>query len=282
MLAVLLLLTSTFATEASATIGKQSVRVRRENVHDMSFLGLFWALVFLLGTLSFGARWHFDPASLPTLSIRLVLEIALAYLNSEATIEADRSTFGFLRLLTIPLILIVDIALGYHMSLIQVAGVALMFVALILAFRHNRRGRRGAWVAVLSAITAVGTLSLNKYDITHYNSVVAEQTIVLAGIFVFYYIMARRGGRSPLKLLIKPITGTQSLANGTAIALESFAISLVPASIIVTLKRCLALMWAIIFGGMYFHEHSLKRKISSAALLAVSLALIAGPTLIHL
>src|SRR6266403_1306374 len=103
MLAVLLLLTSTFATEAASSIGKQSVRLRRENVHDLAFLGIFWGLVFILGTLAFGARFHFDPASLPTLIPRLLLETALAYFNAEAIIHADRSTMGFLRLLTIPL-----------------------------------------------------------------------------------------------------------------------------------------------------------------------------------
>jgi hypothetical protein len=61
MLAILLLLTSTFATEAASSIGKQSIRYRRENVYDLVFLEVFWGLVFILGTLAFGARFHFDP-----------------------------------------------------------------------------------------------------------------------------------------------------------------------------------------------------------------------------
>jgi hypothetical protein len=281
MLPVLLVLTSTFSLEASMSLGKRNVSQRRETVFDMCFLGLFWALVVLLITLAFGATWHVSLASLPTLVVRILLEALLVYNLAETTVMADRTTMAFLRLLTIPLLLVVDISLGYHITNVQLAGIGVMFCALVLAFRHNARSRRGAWRAVLSAIIAVGTVSLYKYDITNYNSVVGEQSVVLSALIIFFLFMARRQKRSPLALLLKPNTGTQSLANGISIALESFALSLAPASIIITLKRSFAVVWAIVFGGVYFHEHSLKRKVSSGALLALSLILIASPQ-IHL
>lgn len=281
MLAVLLLLTSTFATEASSTIGKQSVRRKRENVPEMAFLAIFWGFIFLLVTLAFGAEFRFSLASLPTLLPRLVLEVAFSYYMSRSIVEADRSTAGFLRLITIPLVLVIDIALGYHITLIQLVGIALMFVSLVFVFRGKQTSRKGASVAVISALISAATISLYKYDITHYNSIVAEQLIVMSVILVFFFIMSMRAGRSPLRLLLKPVTGAQSLSNGVAIVLESFAVGLIPASVLITLKRALGLMWAIIFGGKYFREKSLRRKISSAAIMTLSLFLIAEPTIFH-
>jgi hypothetical protein len=271
MLAALLLLTSTFITEAANSIGKQSVRYRRENIYDLAFLNFFWGFIFLLVTIPFGAPVHFNPASLPMLGVRIIVELLLAYVSAEAIIAADRSTLGFLRLLTIPLLLVIDIALGYRLSTVQ-----------LVAFRHNQRGHRGAWAAILSAILAAVAVSLYKYDITHYNSVVVDQGIVLAAMLMVFYAMARRRGRSPLKLLVRRVTGTQALANGLVIPLESFAVGLAPASVIITLKRSLGLGWCIVFGGLYFHEHSLRRKLSSAVLMAVSLVLITAPQIVRL
>lgn len=277
MLAAIILFASTFAIEAGSSIGKESARRHRENVYDMGFLSLFWGLVFLLVTLLFGAPWRFQLASLPTLLPRLGLEIALTYINAEAIIRADRTTTNFLRLISIPLLLVVDLALGYHISAWQLAGVGIMFVALIVAFSHNRHGRRGAWLAVLSGLLAVGTVSLYKYDITHFNSIAAEQTLVLAVLVAYFYVgSARLRRQSPLRLLLRPVTGTQSLASGVAVVLESFAFGLAPASVILTFKRSFGLMWAVIFGGTYFHEHSLRRKVSSGALMVTSLLLMAG------
>jgi hypothetical protein len=280
MLAVLLLLTSAFATEVSNSLGKKSVFERRENVYDLVFLSLFWGLIFLLATLGFGAVWHFDPASLPFFIPRVLLEIGLAYISAEAIILADRTTVGFLRLLTIPLLLVVDLSLGYHITQLQVFGIALMFIALVMAFHHNPAGRRGAWIAALSGVLATAAVSLFKYDITHFNSVVAEQSLSIGAILIFFGLMSyRQRHKSPFRLLFRPVTGTQSLANGVAVVLESFAMSLVPASVMITLKRSFALMWAIIFGGAYFHEHSIKRKASSGILMVVSIVLIASPQL---
>lgn len=264
------------------SLGKRYVAQRRETVLEMCFLGLTWGLILLLVTLAFGADFRVTVASLPTLALRIILEAALIFTLAEATVKADRTTMAFLRLLTIPLLLVVDVTLGYHFSALQLAGVGLMFFALMLAFRHNPRGRRGAHLAVLSAILAVGTISLYKYNITHFNSVVGEQTVGLTVLLVVFYVMSARKGRSPLRLLTQSTTGTQSLANGVSIALESFAMALAPAAIVITLKRSFAVVWAIIFGGTYFHEHSLGRKMASGGLLSLSLVMIASPQIFRI
>ena len=47
------------------------------------------------------------------------------------------------------------------------------------------------------------------------------------------------------------------------------------------MRRTFLIALAIVFGGGYFHEHSLGRKIASGAMLCVSLVMIASPTLFH-
>lgn len=275
MFPVLLMLTSTLSTEVSSSMGKQLVRQRRENVYDLAFLGIFWGTVIMIITLAFGAEFRVTLASLPTLLARIVLEFGLLIAIAEATIRADRSTVGFIRLITIPLMLVVDIALGYHISSLQFMGIAVMFVALVVAFRHNPISRRGAWAALLSGLIGVGTVTLYKYNITHFNSVAGEQITVLVVVCIGLHILSyRRSRRSPLQLLFRPATSTQALADGVAIPLESFAYSLAPASLIMAYKRSFALIWSIVFGGTRFHEHSIRRKVSAAVLMAGALVLL--------
>jgi len=274
MFVLLLLLSATFAEEVSDSLGKSSIRQRRETVYNAAFLSVFCTVLFLLATLAFGAEFRLELASLSTLTVRTVLEIVMAYLGAELLLKADRSTVGFLRLLTIPLLLAVDIALGYKLSSLQIVGVVIMFLALGLAFHHNPRGKKGAHLAVMSALLGVVTTSLYKYDITHYNSVVGEQVVVLSSVMLFFYLASEK---PPVRLLFKPLTGAQSFSHGIGEVAMSFAYSYAPASVIMAMKRTFALGWTIAFGHTYFHEKSLKRKLYSGAVLVAGLALVILP-----
>jgi len=278
MFAVLIILTSTLLQETAASLGKASVRKKRETVHSLAFLGVFWSLLFLVaGVLVFKAEFHIELASLPTLIPRIILEIILAFLGAEAIIRADRSTVGFLRLLSVPLLLAVDLILGYHLTILQIVGVLVMFGGLLLAFHHNPRGKKGAGLAIACALISVATISLYKWDISHYNSIAAEQIVVTFFMAVSFYISARYVGDSPLRLVIRPVSGGQSLASGLSGAIEGFAYAFAPASVILALKRCGALLWTIIFGRTYFHEKSLIQKLHAGAWTGVGLFLLASP-----
>lgn len=278
MILLLLLLSATLAQEASESIGKDSIGKRRESIYNAAFLSIFWRIALLLATLAFGVEFRFDTASLPTLSVRIVLEIIMAFLGAEMLLKAERSTVGFLRLLTIPLLLAVDLTLGYAISSMQIIGIGIMLFALTLAFHHNPKGKKGAWLAVASALVGVAGASFYKFNITHYNSVVAEQVIVLSAVMVFFYATS---GKSPWRLLFKPFTGAQSLSSGIGFTLESFAYSLAPASVVIALKRTFALNWSIVSGHKYFHEKTLGRKVYSGAIMAIGLALIALPSIVN-
>jgi len=280
MLAVLIIFTSTLLQEAAASIGKASVRKRRETVYSLAFLGVFWSLVFLIAAVAlFGAEFRVEATSLATLIPRIGLEIILAFIGAETIVKADRSTVGFLRLLTVPLLLLVDISLGYHLTVLQICGVLVMFVGLVIAFHHNPTGKKGAGLAIACAIISVVTVSLYKWDISHYNSVAGEQIAVLTVMVLVFYLAARRSQASPLKLLVSPLTGAQSLASGLSGAIEGFAYAFAPASVILALKRTAALLWTIFFGRTYFHERSLIQKLHAGAWTSTGLFLLASPYL---
>ena len=279
MLALLLVLCGTLSEEISESIGKQSVKLRRETVYGLGFLELFWGFVVMVGILIFSRDNHFDPASLPTLIPRILLELLVFSLAMEAIVKVQRSAIGFLRLITIPFLLLVDIVLGYHITPIQIAGVVVMFFALVLAFHRNPSGQKGAWMVVITGLLSVISISLYKYNITHYNSVAVEQAIVLGTIVVAFYLRARRPHRSPLRLLIQPVTGTQALTSGLSTVLGSFALLYAPASVIIALKRTFALFWSVIFGHAYFREHSLGRKMTSFGFTTIGILLLISPYL---
>src|SRR5690606_12002348 len=106
-------------------------------------------------------------------------------------VKADRSTFSFLRLLTIPLLLVVDIVLLYAISVTQIAGIAVILVALAILLYAHKKARKYAGLVVVTALVSVVTISLYKYDISHFNSVVAEQSIFYVIMLVFFGIMAK-------------------------------------------------------------------------------------------
>jgi hypothetical protein len=275
-----LLFSATLFEEISETIGKTSVKRRREDVFCLAFLGLFWSVIFLIASVFlFGAKFIIVQASLPTLMLRIMGEILLTYVLSEAIIRADRSTLGFLRLLSIPILLGFDVALGYHLTTLQVVAVFALLAGMALAFRRNPAGRRGAGWALAVAIIAAVCSTLFKWDISHYNSVAGEQIAVYSTVLGFYYVQARLAGNNPLKLLVKRASGIQSLSNGFGLAIESFAYAYAPVSVMVAVKRSFAIFWAVIFGQRFFHERRTHHKIIAGAVLAVGLILMVSPYL---
>lgn len=277
MFAIAIIFASTLLQEISDSLGKKAMKKRQETVYSLVFLGIFWTLVFLIVAALLGAEFRFTAASLPTFIPRVVLEATLAYIGAKAVARADRSTLGFIRLLTIPLLLAVDIVLGYHITAWQFMGIGLIFFGLVLAFHHNPRGKRGAGLACTGAIISVGTASLYKWNITHYNSVAGEQIVLFSCLLIFFYVQSVRSGQSPLKLLVRSKSGTQSLSSGLSSAIESFAYGFAPASVVIALKRSLALMWSICFGRTYFHEKGTQRKVYSGAVLVAGLGLLITP-----
>src|SRR3990167_11271533 len=106
MFAIALMAAATFLEEGANTLGKRAVARRIESIYALGFLSLFWgSIVMVCSVLFFGADWHFSKASLPYFIPRMILEIIVATVSVKALITAERSSFAFIKLVTIPLLL---------------------------------------------------------------------------------------------------------------------------------------------------------------------------------
>lgn len=260
-------------SEASDSIGKYAVSKKIENIYTLGFLSLFWTEVFILVSVILGMPFVFNINSLPTFSLRIIFEILQTQLTLYAIIKADRSTFSFVRLITIPLLVLVDFRLHYFISVNQLIGIALIFFTIAILFKTGKREKKGSVLAFLTGINAVITISLYKYDISNYNSVAAEQFIVI--LFIMVYLILRNKDK-PWKYLLKPLPGSQSLLGGLGSAIEGFAYAYAPASVILTARRALGVFWSIVFGNRVFKETHLGLKLVALAIIIVALVLLAN------
>ena len=277
MLGILLASIGALFEEISNSIGKRKVESREESPYTMAFLSLFGGTVFLIAvSIIRNDFFVFRLESLPTFSIRAVLEIVQLYVTAFAIVRADRSTFCFLRILTIPLLLFVDALLGYKLGFSGVIGISIIVLTMLVLFSRQEIKKAGAGFVIFSAVNAVFTISLFKYDITHFNSVAAEQLfiylILLATFFLFAFFRAEG---NPCIFLTKPTFILQSFSVGFGGLIESFAYNYGAASLIVAAKRSAAIFWSLLSGRQYFGEKNIIFKISVSFVLVVGLVFLA-------
>jgi hypothetical protein len=272
---VLAALGSVFA-EAADIVGRTEAKKKHETVFSMGFLQTFWATIFfVVWSLVSAGSFRFDYDSLPTFILKMVLEVIQVYATISAVITADRSSFGFIRVLTIPLLLIVDIFLGYQLAPMQSVGVSLIVIAMLILFTDHNFSKKGAGLVLFGAVNSVATISLYKYNITHYNSVVAEQTLTLLIILAFLTVGAVFITKEhPLRMLGQKKFFLQSFSDGLAVMAGSFAFLYAPASIISAVRRSTAVLMATISGNLYFQERHIAIKLGMFALLTVGIILI--------
>lgn len=261
MIGVLLSAIGAFFEEISTSIGKVSIAKKKEGLYTLGFLNNFWSLIGFLIIILVRRDFVFSLWSLPTFALRAMLEIVLVYSYWIAICHSDRSTFGFIRIITLPVLLMVDLFLGYSINNWQVFGIAIIFFTLLLVLASKGINKKGAFYALLPSLIAVATISLYKYDITHFNSVTAEQSITVAILAGFFYFMSRINGESPFKYMFKPIIFSQSISVGISVVIISFAYKFAPASVVSSAYRSSAILWSIVSGKLYFHEKSFLIKL---------------------
>lgn len=262
--------------EIGNTIGKYEVEHDKESVFTMGFLNMFWGTVgFLIIAFFIRGEFVLAAASLATLIPRLVLEIAQTHVGVRAVAEASRSTYGFLRILTIPVLLSIDLFLGYTITFLEIVGIVLIIISLVLLFTSHGLKTKGAKLVLFTAINGAITTTLFKYNITHFNSVEAEQSLVyitkMAYLFGSAWWLA---GENPFNFFRKKIPFEQSAAGGVGRIILSFAFDLAPASIIMTGKRAFTVLSAIISGNTVFAERHLLLKLGAFLLVVIGLILL--------
>ena len=270
------MLVGNFFVESSTALGKKAMLKRRETIYGYAFLNVFWVTIFLMIFVAFGASFHFSKASLPYFIPRAMLEIATAQIGALAIRTADLSTFSFLRLITIPILLVIDLVIGYKVTPIQMLGVLIIFGTLFMLLAKNQLRRRGQKLILALGLLAPINLSLFKYDITHYNSVAAEQIIIYLCILSYFTVVAWFHTREKTwAYLYKSRTELQSMSNGLGSSIGVFAYTMVPASVATTFSRGTELLLAILFGNVAFHERKFGHKIAGFAIVITALILVA-------
>lgn len=274
MIGFILAIGSSFLSEVSDIIAKKKMEAGQVSVYTTAFLISIFGIFFLTVSALVRGNFHFSFDSLPTLGLRIFLEIILTWITITAIARSNRSTFGFIRTLTIPLLLIADIVIGYTISFSQIIGIVIISgVIALFIFYSGKMEKKGLGLLLLSSILPVATLSLYKYDITNFNSVEAEQIILSLVLLVFFFLMAFfKAKENPLTFLVKPIFFFQSLLMGLASAVGSFAYLFLPPSVIVAALRSSSVLLATISGNLYFKEKKLLVKILVALGIVLGLA----------
>ncbi len=275
MIGIALIILSTFFDEVSTSSAKESLMRHKESVSSRAFLVGVWSILFLGISVLGGVSWKFNTASLPFFVSRILVEIVLTNITIRAIAKADRSTFGFIRTLTIPLVLAIDVALGTQLLASQIVGIIALILALsILSARHSL-SYKGVWLALASAIGSSITLSLYKYDITHFNSVAAEQ--ILASLIILPYFLwyaLTREKENPFKLLRSRQILRECATSGIGSIIGSFAYAFAPASVIVAVQRSSSVCWSVIAGALHFHERHLFEKVTVLGLTIIGVILL--------
>lgn len=277
MFGVILTSFGSLFSEIGDLFGKKSAAQGQQDAYAMGFFNLFWAGVLLLAVGVIRSSFSFSLSSLPTFIPRVILEIVQIHAMMLAIIRADRSTYGFIRVFTMPILLGVDFVLGYALTAAQTAGILLITLTLVFTFLSNKMGRSGRWLVLFTAVNGAATTTLFKYDITHFNSVEAEQVIIISILLIYFWIagMVVSGKNNLSRLFSNKTFLTQSLAQGVASAADSFALMFAPASIIVAAKRSSATTWSMLSGQFAFSEKNFAFKASLLVLLIGGIILLA-------
>ena len=265
MIGLLLAVSSSVFGEVSDIIGKSSIQKHRASVYTVGFLTLIFGIIFFSINALLRGVFIFSPESLPTLTLRIILEIILSVITITALGRANRSTFGFVRTLTIPLLFVVDLIMGYSVGGFQMFGMFLISADVLFVSLSKKVDKRGIGLLFFSATLPVATISLYKYDINNFNSVEAEQIIVSFCLLIFFCGAAiLKAKENPFAYLKKPRFILQATMSGLASAVGGFAYAFLAPSVATTALRAGSVLSATLSGDFYFKEKHRLLKIAIA------------------
>lgn len=263
---------ATFFVELGASIGKYEISKKREDIYTMAFLNHLGGFILMTALIIWEWKFQFSLLSLPLWGVQMVSEALHIWFSGKATVLADRSTWGFLRMGTVPLLLIVDAVIGYNIQPLQYVGIVLIIFTLYLLYKKDGFSRQGIGWVIAATINAAVAISLYKYSITYYNSVAAHHFV--SGVFVMTFItwLCRKHNHPhPVTLLKDKVMFSQFASVAFGSIIDSFSYLFAPASIIVTAKRCASALFTILAGNFYFHEGRFAVKLAALLILCVGM-----------
>ena len=275
MFGILLATASSACNELSDSISKRKITDGVASYYTLGFLSVLFGTVVLMLIGIWRHDFIFSLASLPTFIPRVFLEVLQAHVSILAIVKADRSDYGPIRTLTIPLLLVVDVVLDYSVTPIQMVGVGIIFVTVFLLLFYERFHAKGLFLVLFTAVNAVATLSLYKYDITHFNSVETEQVLVKLVLLIYFFVLAVVVAReNPFTFLRKRAFLAQASASGFASSFASYAYVFAPASVITAALRATAVLFSVVSGKFYFKEKHILIKVLAVCGVLVGLFLL--------
>jgi hypothetical protein len=275
MLTLFLVFSATFFEEVSSVSTKKGISNNKESIYTAGFLNLFFVTLFFLAIILYSGNFVFSLQSLPVFGARIAIEFVLFTIGLRAIALADRTTFSFIHSGTIPILLVIDLFLGYTLSTEQLLGIGLFCTAILLLVFYKGIEKRGALNVALLTVGAAVTISLFKYDITHYNSLEAEQFMayLIMLIYLFFYNLFVLKENS-FRAFRRVGFFAQSFTAGLATVLISFAYLYGAASVITALKRIGVVSWSLLSGRIYFREKHILIKFFLVVLLGLSIMLV--------
>src|SRR3989344_8649027 len=276
MLSVLFASIASFIGEISSSIIKFEVSHKKESIYTAGFINALFAMLAFSALAIFRGSFVFSLASLPTFTLRAFLEILQAHMSMKALVKTDRSTFAFVRNLTIPLLLIVDLIVGFTIGLNQWLGIAVIALVFGVILYFHVLSWKGIGYALFTAVNAVATISLFKYNITYFNSVEADQILILLALMIYFFFAALLLGKeNPFQFLKHKLFLGQGAFHGLASIFGAFSVALGNPGIAITAGRTSEVLAGIISGRNYFQEKKFGAKLFVALILAAGLVLLA-------
>jgi drug/metabolite transporter (DMT)-like permease len=263
--------------EISCSAGKKETQDGRASIYMMGFLQHVSTTILLLLVLLLGfEQFKFNPASIPFLSLRAILDIAQVHFTLQAIQISDRTAFSFIKLLTVPLLLLVDLSIGYTIDPIQIIGMLMLVGIFLFIFNGNVINKKGMALLIFSAVNPVLAISIYKYDITNFNSVMVEQVIIYVILTIYLFLMLKFKTKEKISpIAFKPVSLVQAVSMAFGGLLSSYAYLYAAPSIIVTARRASGILWSSLSGMLYFKEDHKKQKIFVGFLLIIVLILLA-------
>lgn len=275
MLAAMLVLVGNFFEELSASASKHAFTGRVFTYVLYGFLIEAISVLFFGGTALIGGySLAYNTHALPLFALRVITEFLQCEVVFRALAIADRSTFGFVRVLTIPLLLIVDIMMGYKITNIEFLGIGIILVVLLAYFAGGKLHGKGMGLSLASALLSVSDLSLYKYDIAHYNVATVSQLYVALALFAIYavrLVLSKTDRKLLVEMTAHPLLGLVFVSQGFSSLLTSLAYQYAPASLILAFSRGVSVMWSLLSGVFYFHEERVLRKTFAFAIIVIGL-----------
>ncbi len=273
MIGIFLQALASFFGELSGSLGKWIVSKHVESVYAIGFQNslISFALFLVVASIRHDT-FRLNPDSIPTLIPLAILAVAQAFGTVKAISLASRSTFNFIRTGTMPLLLIVDLLIGTPLTGHQVVGIIIVMCALLFLFLNHGIERKGAVLTALTALNAVACISLYKWHVSVWNSVVAEQMVLIGSqLICFFFASVFVARENPFRLLRKQLPFLQSTSHAGDAFVGSFGYLFAPASVILAATRSFSVLWGIAFGNRVFHEKGLVLKISTFILICIGI-----------